>query len=102
LIRAGLDGADVTLIDSLTAQKRLAQGGFGLALVPESSVRDELRQGALVAHELHGQMDKVTGQPEEIIRRCSALGITCALFGATRWQHHRKARKDGTCARKPP
>ena len=49
LIRAGLDGADVTLIDSLTAQKRLAQAGFGLALVPESSVRDELRQGMLVA-----------------------------------------------------
>ena len=49
LIRAGIDGADVTLIDSLTAQKRLAQAGFGLALVPESSVRDELRQGALVA-----------------------------------------------------
>jgi DNA-binding transcriptional LysR family regulator len=53
LIRAGLDGADVTLI----VQKRLAQAGFGLALVPESSVRDELRQGALVAHELHGQME---------------------------------------------
>ncbi len=49
LIRAGLDAADVTLIDSLTAQKRLAQAGFGLALVPESSVRDELRGGALVA-----------------------------------------------------
>jgi len=27
----------------------LAQAGFGLALVPESSVRDELRQGVLVA-----------------------------------------------------
>ncbi|WP_421998536.1 LysR family transcriptional regulator [Reyranella sp.] len=49
LLRAGLDDADVTLIDSLTAQKRLAQAGFGLALVPESSVRDELRQGLLVA-----------------------------------------------------
>jgi DNA-binding transcriptional LysR family regulator len=49
LIRAGLDDADVTLIDSLTAQKRLAQAGFGLALVPESSVCDELRQGVLVA-----------------------------------------------------
>jgi DNA-binding transcriptional LysR family regulator len=49
LIRAGLDQADLTLIDSLTAQKRLAQAGFGLALVPESSVRDELRQGVLVA-----------------------------------------------------
>ena len=49
LIRAGLEGAEVTLIDSLTAQKRLAQAGFGLALVPESSVRDELQQGSLVA-----------------------------------------------------
>jgi len=49
LSSAGLDRADVTLIDSLTAQKRLAQAGFGLALVPESSVRDELHRGALVA-----------------------------------------------------
>jgi DNA-binding transcriptional LysR family regulator len=49
LVRAGLHNADVTLIDSLTAQKRLAQAGFGLALVPETSVRDELRQGLLVA-----------------------------------------------------
>ena len=49
LIRAGLDAADVTLIDSLTAQKRLVQAGFGLALVPESSVRDELRRDVLVA-----------------------------------------------------
>lgn len=48
LILAGLDGAEVTLIDSLTAQKRLAQAGFGLALVPESGVRGELRRGALV------------------------------------------------------
>lgn len=48
LDRAGLHDADVTLIDSLTAQKRLAQAGFGLALVPASSVRDEMRQGALV------------------------------------------------------
>lgn len=47
LVRAGLDDADITLIDSLTAQKRLAQAGFGLALMPESSVRDELRQGLL-------------------------------------------------------
>ena len=48
LTRAGLEDAEVTLIDSLTAQKRLAQAGFGLALVPESSVRDELRQGVLM------------------------------------------------------
>jgi DNA-binding transcriptional LysR family regulator len=49
LARAGLEEADVTFIDSLTAQKRLAQAGFGLALVPESSVGEELRLGLLVA-----------------------------------------------------
>jgi DNA-binding transcriptional LysR family regulator len=48
LARAGLHDVEVTLIDSLTAQKRLAQAGFGLALVPESSVQDELRSGTLV------------------------------------------------------
>ncbi len=48
LVRAGLDGSEVVVIDSLTAQKRLAQAGFGLALVPASSVRDELRRGLLV------------------------------------------------------
>ena len=35
----------ITLIDSLTAQKRLVEAGFGIALVPESSVRDEIRLG---------------------------------------------------------
>jgi DNA-binding transcriptional LysR family regulator len=42
LAAAGLDGAEVIVIDSLTAQKRLVEAGFGLALVPESSVREEL------------------------------------------------------------
>ena len=44
---AGLDDAQITIIDSLTAQKRLVEAGFGIALVPESSVRDELRLGSL-------------------------------------------------------
>lgn len=47
LTAAGLDGAAVTLIDSLTAQKRLVEAGFGIALVPASSVRDEIRLGAV-------------------------------------------------------
>ena len=47
LIAADLDEAKVTIIDSLTAQKRLVEAGFGIALVPESSVRDELKLGTL-------------------------------------------------------
>lgn len=34
-------------VDSLTAQKRLAEAGFGIVLLPESAVREELAQGAL-------------------------------------------------------
>ncbi len=48
LAAAGIDDARLTIIDSLTAQKRLVQAGFGIALVPASSVRDELKLGALI------------------------------------------------------
>jgi DNA-binding transcriptional LysR family regulator len=34
-------------IDSLTAQKRMVEAGFGLALLPESSVDEEVRTGTL-------------------------------------------------------
>jgi DNA-binding transcriptional LysR family regulator len=43
----GLGEVDWTPIDSLTAQKRLVEAGFGLALVPESSIREELACGAI-------------------------------------------------------
>jgi len=46
---AGLAEAEVVVIDSLTAQKRLVEGGFGLALVPATSVREELASGTLCA-----------------------------------------------------
>jgi DNA-binding transcriptional LysR family regulator len=47
LAAAGLGGAEIIAIDSLTAQKRMVEAGFGLALLPESSVDEELRAGAL-------------------------------------------------------
>ncbi|GAA3552327.1 LysR family transcriptional regulator [Nonomuraea rosea] len=37
----------ITRIDSLTAQKRLVEAGLGVALMPISSVREELRIGSL-------------------------------------------------------
>jgi DNA-binding transcriptional LysR family regulator len=36
-----------TAIDSLTAQKRLIEAGFGIALLPASSIREELASGSL-------------------------------------------------------
>ena len=47
LAAAGLDPADIIPIDSLTAQKRMVEAGFGLALLPASSVDEELRAGTL-------------------------------------------------------
>ena len=49
LAATGLGGAEIVPVDSLTAQKRLVEAGFGLALLPESAVGDELRSGTLVA-----------------------------------------------------
>jgi DNA-binding transcriptional LysR family regulator len=36
-----------TPVDSLTAQKRLIEAGFGVALLPESSIREERASGSL-------------------------------------------------------
>ena len=47
LVSAGLDGAAVTLIDSLTAQKRLVEAGFGIALLSQINAAEELGSQAL-------------------------------------------------------
>jgi DNA-binding transcriptional LysR family regulator len=49
LAAIGLANAEIVPIDSLTAQKRLIEAGFGLGLVPKSSVEEELRLGTLRA-----------------------------------------------------
>jgi DNA-binding transcriptional LysR family regulator len=48
LAACGLGAAEIISIDSLTAQKRMVEAGFGLAQLPESSVDEELRAGSLV------------------------------------------------------
>jgi DNA-binding transcriptional LysR family regulator len=47
LAAAGVSQAAVMSVDSVSAQKRLAEAGLGLALLPESSVREELERGSL-------------------------------------------------------
>jgi DNA-binding transcriptional LysR family regulator len=49
LAACGLGDAEIMGIDSLTAQKRMVEAGFGLALLPESSLDEELRAGTLRA-----------------------------------------------------
>ena len=62
----GVDDVKITLIDSLTAQKRLVQAGFGLALVPESSVRDEVKLGSLKELEIPAMRARI---PVALIHR---------------------------------
>src|SRR5262244_302424 len=50
----GLSPAEIVPIDSLTAQKRMVEAGFGLALLPESSVDEELRTGTLQTMRIAG------------------------------------------------
>lgn len=47
LASAGLDDVQVMTIDSLTAQKRMIEADIGIALLPESSIQEELRLGTL-------------------------------------------------------
>jgi DNA-binding transcriptional LysR family regulator len=47
LAGSGIGSPSITTVDSLTAQKRLVEAGFGVALMPISSVREELRIGSL-------------------------------------------------------
>ena len=66
LVAAGIEAAAIVRIDSLTAQKRLVEAGFGIALLIESSVQEELRLGSLAiidAPALRG------GVPVTLVRR---------------------------------
>src|SRR6266568_2309898 len=46
-LAAGLEDAEIIPIDSLTAQKRLVEAGFGIALLAESGIEEELKLGTL-------------------------------------------------------
>lgn len=47
LAAADLDVSETVVIDSLTAQKRLVEAGFGVALMPLSAAREEIACGSL-------------------------------------------------------
>jgi DNA-binding transcriptional LysR family regulator len=49
LARIGVEPGETIVIDSLTAQKRLVEAGFGLALLPLSAIIEERRIGSLEA-----------------------------------------------------
>ena len=74
----GLSGSTIIPIDSLTAQKRMVEAGFGLALLPASSVDEEVRSGALCVLSVSAMRATI---PVVLIRRRRAFqgGATQAL-----------------------
>jgi DNA-binding transcriptional LysR family regulator len=63
---AGLAKPRVSAVDSLTAQKRLVEAGLGVALLPESSFREERRLGTLRTVDVAGFRPE---QPVVAVRR---------------------------------
>jgi DNA-binding transcriptional LysR family regulator len=83
----GLGTAEILPIDSLTAQKRMAEAGFGLAILPESSLDEELRTGTLRAIDAPALTATI---PVALIRRRNTFqtGAARALTAAlTDWPH---------------
>lgn len=76
LAACGLSPAQIIPIDSLTAQKRMVEAGFGLALLPESSVDEELRTRTLCAMRIPAMRLTI---PVALVHRRRAY-----LSGATR------------------
>jgi DNA-binding transcriptional LysR family regulator len=81
----GLGDAEILPIDSLTAQKRMVEAGFGLAIVQESSIEEELRTGTLCTIDAPALTATI---PVALIRRRNAFqtGAARALTAAlTDW-----------------
>ncbi|MGH7911484.1 MAG: LysR family transcriptional regulator [Candidatus Dormibacteraceae bacterium] len=69
---AGVDPTQVLRVDSLTAQKRLVEAGFGIAFLPQSGAADEIAARTLVRLHVRG-LD--ASQPVVLVtRRGSDLG----------------------------
>jgi DNA-binding transcriptional LysR family regulator len=83
----GLGAAEILPIDSLTAQKRMAEAGFGLAILPESSLVEEFRTRTLCPIDAPSLTATI---PVALIRRRYAFqsGAAQALITAlTDWPH---------------
>lgn len=68
----GVDDGRILRIDSLTAQKRLVEAGFGIALLQDSGIQEELAAGSLAVLDVDG-LD-VTVPVAAVTRRKGYLG----------------------------
>lgn len=70
LLAAGIGEPQITYVDSLTAQKRLIEAGYGVSLLPASGCREELKAGILRQVEIKGLK---TGQPVVAVTRAGGF-----------------------------
>src|SRR5499426_2722130 len=91
LAACGLAPTEIIPIDSLTAQKRMVEAGFGLALLPESSVDEELRARTLRALPIPAMRVTI---PVMLVNRRSAYlsGAARALMAELAARPRRSAR----------
>jgi DNA-binding transcriptional LysR family regulator len=101
LAAARIESAEIVRIDSLTAQKRIVEAGFGIGLLIESSVQEELRLGTLMIIEVPALRG---GVPVTLVRRrngylSGAAQTLAAVIRAGRTE--RASRQQPRSAREP-
>ena len=94
LLAAGLEDAEIIPIDSLTAQKRLVEAGFGVALLAESGIQEELKLGTLKILNVPALRASI---PISIVHRRNGYLSPAAdsLMSMMRASWHRSARRAG-------
>lgn len=78
LAAGGVSDPKITTVDSLTAQKRLVEAGFGISLMPKRNVEEEVRAGSLrlvSVDSLTAQLPVVMVQRRGSVRGASTLGL---------------------------
>ena len=101
LAAAQLDDAPIMFVDSMTAQKRLVETGFALALLPKSGIQEELKLGALSVINVPALQTVV---PIHVVYRKNGQlnGATRVLLSLISTASHRSARTGGRARRKNP
>lgn len=78
LAAGGVLDPKITTVDSLTAQKRLVEAGFGVSLMPKRNVEEEVRAGSLrlvAVDSLTAQLPVVLVQRRSSVRGASTVGL---------------------------
>lgn len=78
LAAVGLEEPEIVPIDNLMAQKRLVEANFGIALLAESNVADELKRGTLRKLNVRGLRETIA--VALIHRRDGYLGAAAQNF----------------------